>query len=76
MIKMKPFLWLKIWYLFKKCLTLQGNVKRFLRQSRTQSPVLVLWLFGQRVGAKRDSGVLEFQLPQDFCGKTMQPVTG
>ena len=31
----------------------------------------VLWLFGQRVGARRDSGELEFQLPQDSRGKTM-----
>ena len=31
----------------------------------------VLWLFGQRVGASRDSGVLEF-----ICGKTMEVVAG
>ena len=36
----------------------------------------VLRLFDQRVGARRDSGELEFQLPQDFCDKTMQAVTG
>ena len=33
----------------------------------------VLRLFGQRVGARRDSGELEYIY---FCGKTMQAVTG
>ena len=36
----------------------------------------VLRLFGQRVGARRDSGVLElYYRSRDFCGKIMEAVT-
>ena len=44
-------------------------------QTCTQSP-LAFWSAGGRQERVRDSGELEFQLPQDFCGKTMQAVTG
>ena len=39
-------------------------------------PILYPESSGFLVGTRRDSGILEFQLPQDFCGKTMQPVMG
>ena len=35
----------------------------------------VLRLFGQQLVVRRDSGELDFLLPQDFSGKTMQAVT-
>ena len=43
-----------------------------IMQSRTQSP-LALWSAGGRQERLQGIGIL---LPQDFCGKTMQAVTG